>query len=179
MGPETGATGGTAIAGPRALADDGVFDDDDVVVVNTDSGSEGGRSSAKPPDEPRYLNPRLPGAAGPDFHASGRYPTLRCCLYGSDPFTKLMRVAAFSELTGPDGVSVIDQATPEPEHGEAVVSVEACAINRHDLWVLEGDPAMVDTDDFRLSTVSMSPGPSMPSATGLPLSSSGTAGPCP
>lgn len=43
-----------------------------------------------------------------------------------------MRVAAFSELTGPDGVSVIDQATPEPERGEAVVSVEACAINRHD-----------------------------------------------
>ncbi|NHN63255.1 zinc-binding dehydrogenase [Haloarcula sp. JP-Z28] len=59
-----------------------------------------------------------------------------------------MRVAAFSELTGPDGVSVIDQATPEPEHGEAVVSVEACAINRHDLWVLEGDSAMVDTDDL-------------------------------
>lgn len=59
-----------------------------------------------------------------------------------------MRVAAFSELTGPDGVSVINQTTPAPERGEAVVSVEACAINRHDLWVLEGDSAMVDTDDL-------------------------------
>jgi len=59
-----------------------------------------------------------------------------------------MRAAAFSELTGPDGVSVINQPTPEPERGEAVVSVEACAINRHDLWVLEGDSAMVDTDDL-------------------------------
>ncbi|MDQ2071382.1 alcohol dehydrogenase catalytic domain-containing protein [Haloarcula sp. NS06] len=59
-----------------------------------------------------------------------------------------MRVAAFSELTGPDGVSVINQTTPAPERSEAVVSVEACAINRHDLWVLEGDSAMVDTDDL-------------------------------
>ncbi|KAA9398774.1 alcohol dehydrogenase [Haloarcula sp. CBA1130] len=59
-----------------------------------------------------------------------------------------MRAAAFSELTGPDGVSVINQTTPVPERGEAVVTVEACAINRHDLWVLEGDSAMVDTDDL-------------------------------
>ncbi|MEF8828124.1 MAG: pyridoxal-phosphate dependent enzyme [Haloarcula sp.] len=41
MGPETGATGGTAIAGARALADDGAFDDDDVVVlVNPVAGSK-------------------------------------------------------------------------------------------------------------------------------------------
>jgi len=59
-----------------------------------------------------------------------------------------MRAAAFSDLTGPDGVSIINQSTPEPERGEAVVSVEACAINRHDLWILEGDSAMVDTDDL-------------------------------
>ena len=59
-----------------------------------------------------------------------------------------MRVAAFSDLTGPDGVSIINQATPEPDRGKAVVSVEACAINRHDLWILEGDSAMVDTDDL-------------------------------
>ncbi|EMA29255.1 alcohol dehydrogenase catalytic domain-containing protein [Haloarcula japonica] len=59
-----------------------------------------------------------------------------------------MRTAAFSELTGPNGVSVINQPTPEPERGEAVVSVEACAINRHDLWILEGDSAMIDTDDL-------------------------------
>ncbi|MDS0222140.1 zinc-binding dehydrogenase [Haloarcula sp. S1AR25-5A] len=63
-----------------------------------------------------------------------------------------MRVAAFSELTGPDGVSITNQPTPEPERGEAVVSVEACAINRHDLWILEGDSAMVDTDDLPFVT---------------------------
>jgi threonine synthase len=41
MGPETGATGGTAIAGARALADEGAFDNDDVVVlVNPVAGSK-------------------------------------------------------------------------------------------------------------------------------------------
>jgi NADPH:quinone reductase-like Zn-dependent oxidoreductase len=59
-----------------------------------------------------------------------------------------MRVAAFTDLTGPDGVSIIDRPTPEPDRGEAVVAVEACSINRHDLWILEGDSAMVDTDDL-------------------------------
>ncbi|MFC6838073.1 alcohol dehydrogenase catalytic domain-containing protein [Halomarina ordinaria] len=59
-----------------------------------------------------------------------------------------MRVAAFSELTGPDGVSIIDRPTPDPGPREAVVDVEACAINRHDLWILEGDSAMVETDDL-------------------------------
>ena len=55
-----------------------------------------------------------------------------------------MRAAAFTSLTGPDGVDVIDQDDPEPGDGEAVVDVEACSINRHDLWILEGDSAMVD-----------------------------------
>ena len=59
-----------------------------------------------------------------------------------------MRAAAFTELTGPEGVSVIDQPTPEPGAGQAIVDVEACAINRHDLWILEGDSAMVDADDL-------------------------------
>ena len=59
-----------------------------------------------------------------------------------------MRVAAFSQLTGPDGVAIVDRPTPEPAAGEAVVDVEACAINRHDLWILEGDSAMVDADDL-------------------------------
>ncbi|MFD1515818.1 alcohol dehydrogenase catalytic domain-containing protein [Halomarina rubra] len=57
-----------------------------------------------------------------------------------------MRLAAFSELIGPDGVSIIDRPVPEPDPTEAVVSVEACSINRHDLWILEGDSAMVDSD---------------------------------
>jgi NADPH:quinone reductase-like Zn-dependent oxidoreductase len=59
-----------------------------------------------------------------------------------------MRAAAFTELVGPDGVSLIEQSDPEPGPGEAVVDVEACAINRHDLWILEGDSAMIDTDDL-------------------------------
>ena len=41
MGPEIGATGGTAVAGVRALADRGTFDaDDDVVLVNPVAGSK-------------------------------------------------------------------------------------------------------------------------------------------
>ena len=59
-----------------------------------------------------------------------------------------MRAAAFTELTGPDGVSIIERPAPEPGPGEAIVDVEACAINRHDLWILAGDSAMVDTDQL-------------------------------
>ncbi|MFA9517583.1 zinc-binding dehydrogenase [Halopenitus sp. H-Gu1] len=59
-----------------------------------------------------------------------------------------MRAAAFAELTGPEGVRIIDRPTPEPESGEAIVDVESRAINRHDLWVLEGGSAMVETDDL-------------------------------
>ena len=41
MGPEVGATGGTAVAGVRALADRGAFDPaDDVVLVNPVAGSK-------------------------------------------------------------------------------------------------------------------------------------------
>ncbi|MFC7140967.1 alcohol dehydrogenase catalytic domain-containing protein [Halosimplex aquaticum] len=63
-----------------------------------------------------------------------------------------MRAAAFTELVGPDGVDVIDRPDPAPEPGEAVVDVDACAINRHDLWILEGDSAMVDADDLPFVT---------------------------
>ncbi|WP_265107994.1 alcohol dehydrogenase catalytic domain-containing protein [Halosolutus halophilus] len=63
-----------------------------------------------------------------------------------------MRAAAFTELSGPDGVSVIDKPSPDPGPDEAVVDVEACSINRHDLWVLEGDSAMVDADDLPFVT---------------------------
>ena len=59
-----------------------------------------------------------------------------------------MRAAAFTELTGPDGVAVVERPTPAPDAGEAVVDVEACAINHHDLWILEGDSAMVDGDEL-------------------------------
>jgi NADPH2:quinone reductase len=59
-----------------------------------------------------------------------------------------MRAAAFTELVGPDGVGIVEQPTPEPGPGEAVVDVAACSINHHDLWILEGDSAMVDADDL-------------------------------
>ena len=59
-----------------------------------------------------------------------------------------MRAAAFTELVGPDGVSIVERSDPEPGAGEATVDIEACAINRHDLWILEGDSALVDTDDL-------------------------------
>ncbi|THE63757.1 alcohol dehydrogenase [Salinadaptatus halalkaliphilus] len=54
-----------------------------------------------------------------------------------------MQAAAFTALTGPDGVEVIDQPEPQPGPDEAVLDVGACAINRHDLWILEGESAMV------------------------------------
>ncbi|WP_255149845.1 quinone oxidoreductase family protein [Halorarius halobius] len=54
-----------------------------------------------------------------------------------------MRVAAFTDLTGPDGVELVDRDDPQPGEGEAVVDVRACSINRHDLWILQGDSAMV------------------------------------
>ncbi|MFB6206869.1 MAG: alcohol dehydrogenase catalytic domain-containing protein [Haloglomus sp.] len=59
-----------------------------------------------------------------------------------------MRAAAFTDLVGPAGVSMVEQPDPDPGPGEAVVDVEACSINRHDLWILEGDSAMVDADDL-------------------------------
>ena len=59
-----------------------------------------------------------------------------------------MYTAAFTTLTGPDGVELVEQPTPDPGPGEAVVDVEACAINRHDLWILQGDSAMVSTDEL-------------------------------
>jgi len=57
-----------------------------------------------------------------------------------------MRVAAFTELVGPEGVSIRERETPEPSAGEAVIDIEACSVNRHDLWILDGETAMVDTD---------------------------------
>ncbi len=59
-----------------------------------------------------------------------------------------MRVAAFTKLVGPDGVGLVERPDPEPGAGEAVVDVEACSINRHDLWILEGSPALVDSDSL-------------------------------
>lgn len=59
-----------------------------------------------------------------------------------------MRAAAFTELAGPDGVDIVERPTPEPGPGEARVDVEACSINHHDLWILNGASAMVDPTDL-------------------------------
>ncbi len=57
-----------------------------------------------------------------------------------------MRVAAFTSLDGPDGVTIQTRDDPDPRPGEAVVDVEACSINRHDLWIVEGNSSMVGED---------------------------------
>ena len=54
-----------------------------------------------------------------------------------------MRVAAFTGFGDGDEVAIQDRPDPEPGPGEAVVDVEACSINRHDLWILQGDSALV------------------------------------
>ena len=48
-----------------------------------------------------------------------------------------MRAAVFSDAGGPEAVEIRDVAEPTPGPGEAVVRVEACALNHHDLWILE------------------------------------------
>jgi len=63
-----------------------------------------------------------------------------------------MRAAAFTDLIGPDGVEVIDVDRPDPGPGEAVVDVEACSINHHDLWILNGASAMIDPTDLPFVT---------------------------
>ncbi|WP_435070039.1 zinc-binding dehydrogenase [Haloplanus sp. C73] len=63
-----------------------------------------------------------------------------------------MRAAAFTDLIGPDGVTLVERPTPDPGPGEALVDVEACSINRHDLWILDGDSAMVDPSDLPFVT---------------------------
>jgi NADPH2:quinone reductase len=58
-----------------------------------------------------------------------------------------MRVAAFSELVGPpEGVELLEQDDPTPDAGEAIIDVEACSLNRHDLWILQGHSAMIEGD---------------------------------
>jgi NADPH2:quinone reductase len=59
-----------------------------------------------------------------------------------------MKVAAFTKLIGPDGVELIDRPDPTASESQAVVDVEACSINRHDLWILQGDSAMVSGDEL-------------------------------
>jgi len=55
-----------------------------------------------------------------------------------------MRAAVFTDLIGPDGVSIVDHPDPDPDPGEVVLDVEAASINRHDLSVLQGESGFVD-----------------------------------
>ncbi|MFO7926767.1 alcohol dehydrogenase catalytic domain-containing protein [Natronomonas sp.] len=50
-----------------------------------------------------------------------------------------MRAAAFTGFGGPEHVSVESFDDPDPGRGEAVIDVAACALNHHDLWILNGD----------------------------------------
>lgn len=59
-----------------------------------------------------------------------------------------MNVAAFTGLNGPEDVAVREVGEPIPNGDEVILDVHACAINRHDLWILQGDSAMVDADDL-------------------------------
>jgi NADPH:quinone reductase-like Zn-dependent oxidoreductase len=63
-----------------------------------------------------------------------------------------MRAAAFTDLIGPDGVDIIERDRPDPGPGEALIDVEACSINHHDLWILNGASAMVDPTDLPFVT---------------------------
>lgn len=57
-----------------------------------------------------------------------------------------MRTAVFTGFGGGENVEIRERPTPSPGNGEAVIDVEACSLNRHDLWILQGDSAMVSKD---------------------------------
>jgi NADPH2:quinone reductase len=50
-----------------------------------------------------------------------------------------VRAAAFTGFGGPEHVSVESFDDPNPGRGEAVIDVDACSLNHHDLWILNGD----------------------------------------
>jgi NADPH:quinone reductase-like Zn-dependent oxidoreductase len=53
-----------------------------------------------------------------------------------------MKAAVFHEFGGPDRIRIEEVPTPSPGAGEALVRVRACGLNRLDLWVLGGLPAL-------------------------------------
>ncbi|OLZ40497.1 hypothetical protein A6E15_05610 [Natrinema saccharevitans] len=66
-----------------------------------------------------------------------------------------MRAAAFTDLIGPEGVRTIERDESGP--GEAAVDVAACAINRHDRWILEGDRLVSLPDGVDATTATVIP----------------------
>ncbi|MCO8244937.1 zinc-binding dehydrogenase [Haladaptatus sp. AB643] len=57
-----------------------------------------------------------------------------------------MNVAVFTGSGGPEDVAIQERSNPESGDGEAVIEVDACAINYHDLWILEGGSVVVDSE---------------------------------
>lgn len=57
-----------------------------------------------------------------------------------------MRVAALTSTELPPELEVQERSTPEPNAGEAVVRVEAAALNHRDLWKLEDDDRLDESD---------------------------------
>jgi NADPH:quinone reductase-like Zn-dependent oxidoreductase len=53
-----------------------------------------------------------------------------------------MKALAFTEFGGPDKLQLQDVPDPAPGPGEVLVRVRACALNRLDLFVREGIPAL-------------------------------------
>ncbi|MCH7479945.1 MAG: zinc-binding dehydrogenase [Chloroflexi bacterium] len=53
-----------------------------------------------------------------------------------------MKAIIFNEHGGPEALSYTDLPTPEPAPGEALVKLEAAALNRMDIWVREGWPGI-------------------------------------
>ena len=53
-----------------------------------------------------------------------------------------MKALAFKEFGGPDKLQLQDVPDPTPGPGEVLVGVRACALNRLDLFVREGIPAL-------------------------------------
>ncbi len=58
-----------------------------------------------------------------------------------------MRAAAFTGRGGPENVELIELEAPTPAANEAVIRVEAAALNHHDLWLLKDDTRL-DDDAF-------------------------------
>jgi NADPH:quinone reductase-like Zn-dependent oxidoreductase len=63
-----------------------------------------------------------------------------------------MDVAAFAGFGGADDVVIQQRPDLEPEANEAVITVESCSINRHDLRILNGESNRVSEDDLPFVT---------------------------
>jgi NADPH2:quinone reductase len=59
-----------------------------------------------------------------------------------------MRVAEFSSLAGPSGISIAEHDDPSPSSGEVIVDVEVASLNRHDLRILQGKSDYVDESEL-------------------------------